>query len=77
MRNTLAPKQAKRLTSRTNKPYKMIEDQDGQEWLVGCVLDNGRLMELWKTNTNGKVRKVIPSREYCNYKIILGEEDLE
>ena len=71
------PKQAKRLRARSNQPYKMVEDKDGQEWLVNFVVDNGRLMELIKTGTDGKVRKLIGSRDYAEYKIILDEEDLE
>ncbi len=70
-------KEAKRLTERPGRPYKMLEDRNGDEWLVGPVLDGGRLMRLWKAGTGGKVVKDITSREYCDYRVILGEEDIE
>ena len=68
---------AKRLTFRkSNRCYAMIEDRDGQEWLVGAVLDNGRQMELIKPDTNGKETKRIESEDYKNYKIILAGNDI-
>jgi hypothetical protein len=71
------PKQAKRLTHRVNQPYKIVEDKNGDEWLVSRVLDNGRLMELIKMGTDGNVINKISSDDYKDYKITLGEEDLE
>ncbi len=73
---TLNPKRAKRLSARKDQPYKVVEDKGGREWLVGAVLDNGRLMELIKPLTSGKVRKYIAAPEYPDYKVILGENDL-
>lgn len=77
MSDILTPKKAKRLTARKKQPYKMVKDKDGQEWLVNMVIDNGRMMELIKPGTAGKVRKRITTSDYADYIIILGEEDLE
>lgn len=68
-------KQAKRLSHRKDQLYKRIEDRSGDEWLVDSVIDNGRMMFLYKAETDGKVKKAIHARHYKDYKIILSEED--
>lgn len=71
------PKEAKRLTFRKNKPYKIVEDREGIEWLVDMVVDNGRFMNLIMMGTDGQVIKQITPINYDDYKIILGPKDLE
>lgn len=71
------PSQAKRLTTRKgNRGYCIIEDRDGQEWLVDMVGDNGCFMSLWLTGTDGTVAKSIVSREYKDYKITVDDNDV-
>ena len=72
----ITPKQAKPLTHRNNQPYYMIEDRDGQEWFVETVLDNGRMMELFRPKTNHRDCKFIYCDDgYKDYKIIIEEKD--
>ncbi len=72
----ITPKEAKRLTARKGHAYKMVCDSRGQDWLVGAVLDAGRLMELIRPDTNGQVRQRIDSSAYADYEIVLGEKDV-
>jgi len=71
-------KKAKRLSFRKgNRGYVIIEDRNGQEWLVSSVLDNGRLMQLYKAGTDGQVKKSITVYEYKDYRIVLDEDDIK
>ncbi len=70
------PAHARLLNHKRNTPYKIITDRDDVDWLVDFVCDTGRFMHLIRAGTEGQFRKVLTSRNYLNYTITLGPEDM-
>lgn len=70
------PQILKNFTHRKGKPYCIVRRDDGTEWLVSSVLDNGRLMKLIMRGTDGHVSLMVAPQSFHRFHVILSPEDI-